>query len=67
MSWKMMGRTKSGWVKFKVTDAEGRLKEYIDPVKELSTTHCMWLAGSPDMIWQYAQRIRKYQDKIICG
>lgn len=63
MSWKMMGRTKSGWVKFKVTDAEGRLKEYIDPAKELSTTHCMWLAGSPDMIWQYAQRTKKkYQD-----
>lgn len=69
MSWKMMGRTKSGTVLFKVTDVTGKLIRYVDPEEELSPTHRMWLAGSPDMIWQYAQRVasankRHYADEL---
>lgn len=58
MSWKMMMRTKSGNIQFKVVNNENGNQWMIDPGKELSKTHLMWLAGSPDMIWQYAQRIK---------
>lgn len=57
MSWKMMGRTKSGYVKFKVMHGDSIL-EINEPSRILSPKHAMWLAGSPDMIWQYAQKIK---------
>lgn len=63
LSWKMMLRTKSGTVRFKVKEQTTGNIYYIDPRNELSAYHCLWLAGSPDMIWQYAQRIKHRANK----
>jgi vitamin K-dependent gamma-carboxylase len=58
MSWKMMLRSKSGVVHFKVIDAgSGKIWD-IDPSKIFTPSQVMWLAISPDIIWQYAQRIK---------
>lgn len=59
LSWKMMLRTKSGQIRFKVVDQASKQVWYDDPLQRLHKTHVMWLAGSPDMIWQYAQMIRE--------
>lgn len=59
MSWKMMLRSKSGKVHFKVIDpGTGRIWN-IDPSKIFASSHVMWIAISPDITWQYAQRIKK--------
>ena len=58
MSWKMMLRTKSGVIRFKVIDPGSGKIWNIDPSKTFAPSHVMWLAISPDIIWQYAQRIR---------
>ncbi len=59
MSWKMMLRTKSGKIHFKVIDPGSGKIWIIDPSKIFTPSHVMWLAISPDIIWQYAQRIKK--------
>ena len=58
MSWKMMLRSKSGKVHFKVIDPGSGKIWNIDPSKIFTPSHVMWLAISPDIIWQYAQRIK---------
>ncbi len=58
MSWKMMLRTKSGWVNFTVKDPSTGEEWHIDPAKDLKPANMMWLSGSPDMIWQYAQKLK---------
>ncbi len=64
MSWKMMIRTKSGNVFFKVKDPATGQSWKIDPKEKFSASHMLWLSISPDIIWQYAQRIKKdYQLK----
>jgi len=59
MSWRMMLRTKSGSVLFRVKDPASGKEWQIDPSKHFQPVHLMWLSGSPDIIWQYAQRIKK--------
>ncbi len=59
MSWKMMMRTKSGKIHFKVIDPRSQKIWIIEPEKIFSPTHVMWLAICPDISWQYAQRIKK--------
>ncbi len=59
MSWKMMLRTKSGTIAFRVTDDASKQEWLIEPSKKFSPTHMMWLSGAPDIIWQYAQRLKK--------
>jgi hypothetical protein len=59
MGWKMMMRTKSGTVHFKVKDPSSGKSWTIEPSRIFSKAHMMWLAGSPDIIWQYAQRLKK--------
>jgi vitamin K-dependent gamma-carboxylase len=58
MSWKMMLRSKSGVVHFKIIDPGSGKIWNIDPSKIFMPSHVMWLAISPDIIWQYAQRIK---------
>jgi hypothetical protein len=59
MSWKMMLRTKKGTLHFLVTDKASGREWNIDPSKAFAPVHMVWLSGSPDIIWQYAQRIKK--------
>jgi hypothetical protein len=58
MSWKMMLRTKSGNIHFKVVDPISKKIWNILPSKIFTPSQVMWLAISPDIIWQYAQRIK---------
>ncbi len=59
MSWKMMLRAKSGTVFFKVRDPVSGITWKVDPSEKFSPVHVMWLAISPDIIWQYAQRLKR--------
>ncbi len=64
MSWKMMIRTKSGSVYFKVTDPVSGQSWKVDPKQQFSASHVLWLSISPDIIWQYAQKLKnEYQRK----
>jgi vitamin K-dependent gamma-carboxylase len=58
MSWKMMLRSKNGTVYFKVINTASRQLWIIDPAKKFSSEQVNWLAISPDIIWQYSQRIK---------
>ena len=55
MSWKMMMRSKSGSVYFKVIDPVSGRHWKIDPAKTFSRDKVMWLAISRDITWQYSQ------------
>ncbi len=59
MSWKMMMRSKSGTVHFKVIDSASGKVWIVDPKTLFSPAHVMWIAISPDITWQYAQRLKK--------
>lgn len=59
MSWKMMMRTKNGSIYFKVIDTASHKQWNIDPAKQFTRYHVTWLAISPDIIWQYSQRLKK--------
>ncbi len=59
LSWKMMMRTKSGTIYFKVVDPATNKTWKVDPGKVFTPFHVMWLSISPDIIWQYAQKLKK--------
>jgi vitamin K-dependent gamma-carboxylase len=59
MSWKMMMRDKTGTVYFKVTDTATHSIWKEEPATIFSPMNMMWLSTSPDIIWQYAQRLKK--------
>ncbi len=66
MSWKMMMRTKSGSLYFKVKDPVSKKIWKAEPAKIFSPRQMMWLSTSPDIIWQYAQRLKKeFEEKGI--
>lgn len=58
MSWKMMMRIKNGSVYFKVIDPVSQKRWKIDPAKIFTRTQVTWLAISPDITWQYSQRLK---------
>lgn len=63
MSWRMMSRNKSGWVYFKVVNNDTH-KSWIDePETRLNYASLNSLPGFPDIIWQYAQHIKKIYAK----
>ena len=66
MSWKMMMRTKSGALYFKVKDPVSKKIWKAEPAKIFTPRQMMWLSISPDIIWQYAQRLKKeFEEKGI--
>lgn len=66
MSWKMMLRTKSGSIHFKVIDPVSGKTWIVDPGKIFSQYHVTWIAISPDITWQYAQKIKKeFEEKGV--
>ena len=63
LSWRMMMRTKGGIVHFTVKDSAAK-KTWVNVEKELTPSQQKILAISPDMIWQFAQKLSKdYADK----
>lgn len=64
LSWRMMLRAKSGRTTFKVIDAETNLEIPIRVEDYLSSKQQRTVSTKPDVIWQFAQRIKKmFADK----
>ena len=64
LSWRMMLRAKSGRTTFKVIDAETNLQIPIQIEDYLSSKQLRTVSTKPDVIWQFAQRLKKmFADK----
>ena len=59
MSWRMMLRSKSGSTSFKVVDAKTNREIPIQMHKFLSKKQLRTVSSKPDVIWQFAQRLKK--------
>ncbi len=59
MSWRMMLRAKSGYISFKVVDKNTKQETIINPGAYLTKKQQYTLAGKPDVIWQFAQFLKK--------
>ena len=65
-SWRMMLRSKRGSGYFKVADLDKNLVFKVYPKKELTKRQAGKIFGQPDMIYQFAQKLKKdYQKKGI--
>ena len=59
MSWRMMLRTKSGIVKYKVIDKSNNNEIPININEYLSKKQSRIASTKPDVIWQFAQYLKK--------
>jgi len=59
MAWQMMLRSKSGYVRFDVVDKKTMEKTRINMSDYLSSRQRRSIVGEPDMIWQFAQRLKE--------
>ena len=59
LAWRMMLRSKSGYVRFEVEDKETGVREKINLKDYLIPNQISSLKGQPDMIWQFAQYLKK--------
>jgi hypothetical protein len=58
LSWRMMLRTKSGAINFKVVDKTTGKSTIINHRELLSEKQAQIIATKPDVIWQFAQRLK---------
>ncbi len=66
LSWRMMLRAKSGRTTFKVIDTRTNLEIPIQIEDYLTTKQQRTVSTKPDVIWQFAQRLKKmYADKGV--
>jgi hypothetical protein len=66
MSWRMMLRTKNGNASFKVVDKENDSIIYVNPEDYLSKKQKRLVTSKPDIMWQFAQRLKEeYAQKGI--
>lgn len=63
MAWQMMLRSKSGYVRFDVVDKETQEKTRINMTEYLTASQRRSIGGEPDMIWQFAQRLKETYKK----
>ncbi len=64
MSWRMMLRSKAGYLTFKIVDKETGKEWKVDPKAYLSPKQAGMIAVKPDVIWQFAQRLKRdYKEK----
>lgn len=59
MSWRMMLRNKKGWIYFRVINNDTKQIWIEEPEHRLNYASLNSLPGFPDMIWQYAQQLKK--------
>ncbi len=59
MAWRMMLRTRSGTIAFKVTDKNSGESKVIDLNQYLTPKQKDRVACYPDFIWQFAQKLKK--------
>lgn len=65
LSWRMMLRERKGFLKIKVVDKKTGKFEYYNYAEELTAKQVKILSYSPDVIWQYCQKIKKESKKPI--
>ncbi|MCM5661788.1 HTTM domain-containing protein [Galbibacter mesophilus] len=64
LSWRMMLRSKSGYITFKVVNKKTGNEKYVNLKEYLSPKQQRIITSKPDVIWQFAQRLKKeYQAK----
>lgn len=59
LSWRMMLRSKTGYVSLKVVDNDTGTTTYIKPDKYTSKKQASRVATKPDMLWQFVQFLKK--------
>ncbi|MEM6686053.1 MAG: HTTM domain-containing protein [Bacteroidota bacterium] len=59
LSWRMMLRSKSGRISFKVVDKKTGDYTYVKPQEYTSAKQAMRVAVKPDMMWQFVQFLKK--------
>ncbi|WP_340201632.1 HTTM domain-containing protein [Ascidiimonas sp. W6] len=59
MSWRMMLRTKGGYISFKTVDKKTGKITHISPRDFLSPKQAGMITSKPDVIWQFVQRLKK--------
>ncbi|NER18002.1 HTTM domain-containing protein [Spongiivirga citrea] len=66
MSWRMMLRSKSGYINFRVVEEETKKVHNVNLSDYVSTKQMRTVTTKPDVIWQFAQRLKKeYAEKGI--
>ncbi|MEM9025085.1 MAG: HTTM domain-containing protein, partial [Bacteroidota bacterium] len=64
MSWRMMLRSKTGTIYFKVVDNATGVEENVYPTAFLTDKQARKMSFSPDMCWQFTQFLKKrYEDE----
>jgi len=63
MSWRMMLRTKTGIITYKVIDKANQKADFIDVRKWVSPKQAGMLSTKPDVIWQFVQRLKTHYKK----
>ena len=59
MSWRMMLRSRSGKITFKVLNNETQKSTFVNLDDYISTKQHRRIAAYPDFIWQFSQRLKK--------
>ncbi|THD69633.1 HTTM domain-containing protein [Robertkochia marina] len=59
LSWRMMLRSKSGYITFRVKDKETGIEYKIEPKDYLSRKQQGIIVSKPDVIWQFAQHLKE--------
>ncbi|MBL7472337.1 HTTM domain-containing protein [Robertkochia sediminum] len=59
LSWRMMLRTKAGYIRFKIVDKETGETFKLNPDTRLSKKQKGIIATKPDVIWQFVQRLKE--------
>lgn len=65
LAWRMMLRERKGVINIKVVDKETGLYDYYNYGSELTPKQVKLLSNSPDIIWQYCQKLKKESKKPI--
>lgn len=59
MAWKMMLRSKAGYIRFKVINKDTDESKAINPLDYVSSYQYRRLATMPDLVWQFTQFLKK--------
>ncbi len=65
LAWRMMLRERKGVLNIKVVDKETGLYEYHNYGSQLTPKQVNLLSNSPDIIWQYCQKLKRESKKPI--
>ncbi|WP_046743993.1 HTTM domain-containing protein [Kordia zhangzhouensis] len=59
LSWRMMLRSKTGYVQLKVVDQKTGNISYVNPATYITPKQAQRVAVKPDMLWQFVQFLKK--------